>query len=57
MKNINIVIGITGGIAAYKACGIVSYLKNEGANVDEILNNGVNHIKNNEDVKKLLKNK
>ncbi|MBR3145695.1 MAG: bifunctional phosphopantothenoylcysteine decarboxylase/phosphopantothenate--cysteine ligase CoaBC [Bacilli bacterium] len=37
MKNINIVIGITGGIAAYKACGIVSYLKSEGANVDVIM--------------------
>lgn len=30
-KDLNIVIGITGGIAAYKACGIVSYLKNEEA--------------------------
>ena len=29
----------------------------EFANVDEILNNGINRIKNNEDVKKLLKNK
>ena len=37
MKKINIVIGITGGIAAYKACGIVSYLKSEGANVDVIM--------------------
>ena len=36
-KGLNIVIGITGGIAAYKACGIVSYLKNQGANVDVIM--------------------
>lgn len=36
-KNLNIVIGITGGIAAYKACGIVSFLKKEGANVDVIM--------------------
>lgn len=36
-KDLNIVIGITGGIAAYKACGIVSFLKNEGANVDVIM--------------------
>ena len=36
-KDLNIVIGITGGIAAYKACGIVSYLKSEGANVDVIM--------------------
>ena len=36
-KDLNIVIGITGGIAAYKACSIVSYLKSEGANVDVIM--------------------
>lgn len=36
-KDLNIVIGITGGIAAYKACGIVSYLKKEGANVRVIM--------------------
>lgn len=36
-KDLNIVIGITGGIAAYKTCGIVSYLKKSGANVDVIM--------------------
>ena len=36
-KNLNIVLGITGGIAAYKACSIVSYLKSQGANVDVIM--------------------
>lgn len=36
-KNLNIVIGITGSIAAYKACSVVSYLKSEGANVDVIM--------------------
>ena len=36
-EDLNIVIGITGGIAAYRACGIVSYLKKEGANVDVIM--------------------
>ena len=36
-KDLNIVVGITGGISAYKACGVVSYLKNEGANVDVIM--------------------
>lgn len=36
-KDLNVVIGITGGIAAYKACGIVGYLKSEGANVDVIM--------------------
>lgn len=32
-ENKNIVIGICGGIAAYKACSIISYLKKEKANV------------------------
>ncbi len=36
-KNINIVVGITGGIAAYKLCSLISYLKREGANVDVIM--------------------
>ena len=36
-KDLNVVVGITGGISAYKACGIVCYLKNEGANVDVIM--------------------
>lgn len=36
-EDLNIVIGITGGIAAYKACNVVSYLKREGANVDVIM--------------------
>ena len=36
-EGLNIVIGVTGGIAAYKACGIVSYLKQQGANVDVIM--------------------
>ena len=36
-ENLNIVVGITGGIAAYKSCGIVSYLKSEGANVNVIM--------------------
>lgn len=36
-EGLNIVVGITGGIAAYKACGIVSYLKSQGANVDVIM--------------------
>lgn len=36
-QNLNIVVGITGGIAAYKTCGIVSYLKGQGACVDVIM--------------------
>lgn len=36
-KDLNIIIGITGGIAAYKACDLVSYFKKEGANVDVIM--------------------
>lgn len=37
LKNKNIVIGITGGIACYKVCEIISYLTREGANVDVIM--------------------
>ena len=36
-KDLNVVIGIAGGIAAYKVCSVVSYLKKEGANVDVIM--------------------
>lgn len=36
-KDLNIVIGVTGGIAAYKVCDIVNYLKREGANIDIIM--------------------
>lgn len=36
-ENRNIVIGITGGIAACKVCGLISYLVSEGANVDVIM--------------------
>lgn len=37
IKNKNIVIGITGGIACYKVCEIISYLVREGVNVDVIM--------------------
>lgn len=37
LRNKNIVIGITGGIACYKVCEIISYLVKEGANVDVIM--------------------
>ena len=37
LKNKNIVIGITGGIACYKVCEIISYLVRNGANVDVIM--------------------
>ena len=37
LKNKNIVLGVTGGIAAYKACEIISKLKKEGANVYVIM--------------------
>jgi len=33
MQDKNIAVGITGGIAAYKACELVSRLKKMGANV------------------------
>ncbi len=37
LKNKNILIGVTGGIACYKVCEIISILKREGANVDVIM--------------------
>ena len=38
-ENKNIVIGITGCIAAYKVCGLINYLVSEGANVEVIMTN------------------
>jgi phosphopantothenoylcysteine decarboxylase / phosphopantothenate---cysteine ligase len=37
MINKNIVLGVTGGIAAYKACALTSKLKQQGANVKVIM--------------------
>lgn len=37
LKGKNIVLGITGGIAAYKSLKLISLLKKEGANVDVIM--------------------
>lgn len=37
LKDIDIVLGVTGGIAAYKACDIVSRFKKLGANIDVIM--------------------
>lgn len=36
-KNKNILIGVTGGIACYKVCEIISYLVHEGADVHIIM--------------------
>lgn len=37
LKNKNIIVGVTGGIAAYKAVDVVSRLKKQGANVEVIM--------------------
>lgn len=37
LKDKNIILGITGGIASYKACEIVTNLRKEGANVYVIM--------------------
>ena len=37
LKDKNIVLGISGGIAAYKACEVISLLKRSGANVYVIM--------------------
>ncbi|PJI06645.1 MULTISPECIES: bifunctional phosphopantothenoylcysteine decarboxylase/phosphopantothenate--cysteine ligase CoaBC [Clostridium] len=39
MKSKNVVIGVTGGIAAYKALDVVSHLKKAGFEVDVIMTN------------------
>lgn len=45
LKDKNIVIGITGGIACYKACEIISYLVHEEANINVIMTkNSTNFI-------------
>lgn len=40
LKGKNIVLGVTGGIAVYKACEVVSRLKKLNANVDVIMTEG-----------------
>lgn len=37
LKGKNVVLGVTGGIAVYKACRVVRGLKKLGANVDVIM--------------------
>lgn len=45
LKNKNIVLGVTGGIAAYKSAQLVSRLKQENADVDVIMTkNSMNFI-------------
>ena len=36
-KNKNILIGVTGGISAYKVCDIINSLKHKGANINVIM--------------------
>ena len=37
LKNKNILLGVTGGISAYKACEMVRMLIKEGANVTVVM--------------------
>ena len=37
LKNFNVLLGVSGGIACYKSCEIVSRLKKLGAGVDVIM--------------------
>ena len=41
LKGKNIVLGVSGGIAAYKAVELVSRLKKQNANVDVIMTEGL----------------
>lgn len=36
-KDMNILIGITGGISAYKACSLINFFKSEGAKINVIM--------------------
>ena len=38
-ENKNILIGVTGGISAYKVCDIITSLKHKGANINVIMTN------------------
>lgn len=44
LKNKNIVLGVTGGIAAYKCVDLVSRLRKQGANVHVILTKGAQNF-------------
>src|SRR5690625_942325 len=44
LTNKNIVVGVTGGIAAYKACTLVSRLTQSGANVKVIMTNSATKL-------------
>ena len=57
LKNKNIVIGITGGIACYKVCEIISYLVREGANVDVIMTKNATEFITPLTIENLSKNK
>ena len=57
LKNKNIVIGITGGIACYKACEVISYLVREGANVDVIMTRNATEFITSLTLETLSKNK
>lgn len=43
-KDKNILVGVTGGIAAYKAAEIISHLKKAGANIDVIMTQAATKI-------------
>lgn len=44
LKNKTLVLGVTGSIAAYKACDLVSRLVKTGLNVEVIMTNNATHF-------------
>ena len=46
LKNKNILIGISGSIAAYKTCEIIRFLRKEGANTQAIMTKSSQEFKN-----------
>jgi len=57
LKNKNIVIGMSGGIACYKVCEIISYLKREGANIEVIMTKNATEFITPLTIETLTKNK
>ncbi len=56
MKN-NVLIGVTGGIAAYKAIDLIALLKKEGTNVSVIMTKGATEMISQKDFEKASGNK
>lgn len=57
LKNKNVVIGITGGIACYKVCEIISHLVRDGINIEVIMTKNATEFITPLTIETLAKNK